>query len=41
MTKRIVTSYVASRAQLGDIFTNTLFRKPFLAMCNKLDMMDI
>ena len=29
MTKRIVTSYVTSEAQLGDSFTKALFQKPF------------
>jgi len=30
-----------SGAQLGDILTKALFRKPFSTLCNKVDMIDI
>jgi len=41
MGKQIVTSYVTSTAQLGDILTKVLFRKPFSTPCNKLSIFDI
>ena len=40
MGKQIVTSYVSSSAQLGDILIKALFCKPFSALCNKLWMID-
>jgi len=41
IAKQIVTPYVTFGAQLGDMFTKILFRKPFSTMCNKLGMIDI
>jgi len=41
MTKQIITSYVTSGEQLGDIIIKALFRKHFSTLCNKLGIIDI
>ena len=41
MRKQIVTSFVRSNNQLGDIFTRSLNKWPFYDICNKLGMINI
>ena len=40
MRKQIVTSFVRSSAQLGDILTKALNKGPLCDLCNKLGMID-
>ena len=41
MRKQVVTSYVRSSDQLGDILTKALNKGVFYDLCNKLGMIDI
>lgn len=41
MSKKVVTPYIKSKDQLGDVFTKALGRNIFFVMYSKLGLSDI